>query len=120
MTTPTIPSADRPRLIAAASSVLAVVTVLAAVSALVIGWGAPRSAQPHTRLGLAAHAHPAAANACGLVVGPGRPYCERGTAASAAAQPDPAGAVWSLVPTGVGLAVLVALRLRAPAGKRGR
>lgn len=115
----TTSSWDRSRRVAAATSVLTVIAVVAGVLILVLGVGVPQGWWPHTGQAFAADARSAHHDPCALIVGPAKAYCERGTTTTAAAvHPDMAGAAWRLVPAGAGLAALVVWRLRAPGQRR--
>ncbi|MGK5695072.1 hypothetical protein ACSNOJ_19550 [Streptomyces sp. URMC 128] len=111
---------DRPRRRPAAASVLTVIAVVAGVLVLAVAVNVPEAWWPHTGQAFATNAHPTDQNACALIVGPARDYCERGTTATAGAEPDVAGAAWRLVPAGAGVAALLMWRLRSPAGQRRR
>ncbi|WP_030618323.1 hypothetical protein [Streptomyces fulvoviolaceus] len=111
---------DRTRRLAAAASVLTVITVVIGVLVLAVGVGVPEAWWPHTGWAFAADARPADSDACGLIVGPAKDYCEHGTTTTASAeQRSVAGAAWRLVPAGAGLAALVVWRRRSAPG-RGR
>jgi hypothetical protein len=106
-----------------AASVLTVIAIVAAavVLALAVGVGVPQAWWPHTGRALAADARPKGDDPCGLIVGPGKVYCERGAAGSASAgRPDVAGGAWRLVSAGAGMGALVVWRLRGTAGQRRR
>jgi hypothetical protein len=116
----TTSSWDRSRRVAAAS-VLTVIAVVAAAVVLALGVGVPQAWWPHTGRAFAADARPKGDDPCGLIVGPGKVYCERGAASSASAgRPDVAGGAWRLVPAGAGVGALVVWRLRSAAGQRRR
>ncbi|WP_031487322.1 hypothetical protein [Streptomyces bicolor] len=110
---------DRSRRLAAAASVLTVITVVVGVLVLAGGVSVPEAWWPRTGQAFAADARPADEDPCTLIVGPAKDYCERGATTTASAeQPGVAGAVWRLVPAGAGVAALVVWRLRSAAGRR--
>ncbi|MFC9931666.1 hypothetical protein [Streptomyces sp. NPDC127190] len=111
----TLSSWDRSRRIAAASSILTVITVAAGVLVLALQVGVPEGWWPHTGQAFAADSH--AGHRCAPIVGRAKAYCERGYTASVAG-PHHAGATWRLVPTGAGVAALVVWRRRCVAGRR--
>jgi hypothetical protein len=116
----TASSWDRSRRLPAAS-VLTVFAVVAAAVVLALGVGVPQAWWPHTGRAFAADARPKGDDPCGLIVGPGKVYCERGAARSASAgRPDVAGGEWRLVSAGAGMGALVVWRLRGTAGQRRR
>ena len=116
----------RSRRLAAVASVLTLITVAAAVLALVVGASLPESWWPRTKGAFTPEpststspswsstprSHP-----CEVIVGPAKKYCERGVSASisspAAARQDLGDAAWRLVPAGAGLAALVIWRRRS-------
>jgi hypothetical protein len=115
----TTSSWNRGRRVAAVASVLTVVAVVVGAVILAPKVGVPDSWWPDTGPAFTgsrtAHQDP-----CALIVGPGKAYCERGTArAAAAGQQDVAGAAWRLVAAGAGVAALAVWRLRS-AGQRRR
>jgi uncharacterized membrane protein len=111
---------DRSRRLAAAASVLTLITVVVGVLVLAVGVSVPEAWWPHTGQAFAAEAHPTDQDPCELVVGPAKDYCERGTTTTASTEPDVAGAAWRLVPAGAGVAALLMWRLQSPAGQRRR
>ncbi|MFJ9752334.1 hypothetical protein [Streptomyces chartreusis] len=112
---------DRSRRLAAAASAFALIGVVASVLVLAVGAGVPEPWWPRTGQAFAADAPHADREACALIVGPAKEYCERdNTTASSAQKPDGAGAAWRLVPAGAGVAALVVWRWRSSAGRRRR
>ncbi|WEP00751.1 hypothetical protein A6P39_041995 (plasmid) [Streptomyces sp. FXJ1.172] len=109
---------DRSRRIAAASSVLAVITVAAGVLVLALSVGVPEAWWPHTGQAFAADSHAGHRDPCAPIVGRAKAYCERCAAASASSGHHHAGAAWRLVPAGAGVAALVVWRRRRAAGRR--
>ena len=113
----TTSSWDRSRRVAAAASVLTVITVVVASVVLALGVGVPEAWWPH--IGRAFAADAAHRDPCALIVGPAKAYCERGAASSAAGgQQDVAGAAWRLGTAGAGVGALLVWRLRSAAGQR--
>ncbi|MER6030673.1 hypothetical protein [Streptomyces sp. NPDC001851] len=108
---------DRSRRIAAASSVLAVITVAAGVLVLALSVGVPDAWWPHTGQAFAADSHAHHRDRCAPIVGRAKAYCERGLAASVSGHHH-AGAAWRLVPAAAGVAALVVWRRRCVAGWR--
>ncbi|MFE9024363.1 hypothetical protein ACFYNL_38260 [Streptomyces sp. NPDC007808] len=105
----------------AAASVLTLITVVVSVLVWAVGVSVPEAWWPHTGHAFAADTHPTNQDACALIVGSAKAYCERGTTTTAPApeQPDMTGAAWRLVPVCAGLAALAAWRLRtAGQGRR--
>ncbi|MEU9918953.1 hypothetical protein [Streptomyces sp. NPDC051001] len=119
------PSA-RSRRLAAVASMLTVITVAAAVVALVLGASLRESWWPRTGAAFTAETSSPSAprqDPCEVIMGPAKEYCERGASASisspAAARQDLGDAAWRLVPAGAGLAGLVIWRrLSARAQRR--
>ncbi|MEV7888315.1 hypothetical protein ACWD3I_38090 [Streptomyces sp. NPDC002817] len=115
------PSA-RSRRLAAVASALTVITVAAAVVALVVGASLPESWWPRTGAAFTAETSSPRQDPCEVIVGPAKKYCERGAAASvsspAAARQDLGDAAWRLVPAGAGLAALVIWRRRSTTTRR--
>lgn len=108
---------DRSRRIAAASSILAVITVAAGVLVLALSVGVPEAWWPHTGQAFAADSHAGHRDRCAPIVGRAKAYCERGSAASASGRHH-SGPAWRLVPAGAGVATLVVWRRRRAAGRR--
>jgi hypothetical protein len=92
-------SPSRSRRIAAATTVLTVVSVVAGVLVVALSMGVPEAWWPHTGQAFATDAHAAHHNPCDVIVGPAKAYCERGAKNHGAAT-----AAWRLVPAGAGLA----------------
>ena len=115
----TCSSWDRSRRIAAASSVLAVITVAAGVLVPALSVGVPEAWWPHTGQAFAAHSPAGHRDRCAPIVGRAKAYCERGAAASASGH-QLSGAAWPLVPTGAGVAARAVWRRRRVAGRRRR
>lgn len=107
------------------ASVLTLITVAAAVLALVVGASLPKSWWPRTKVAFTPEpststspswsstprSHP-----CEVIVGPAKKYCERGTTTSGLAsgeQHDVADAAFQLLPVGAGLGALVIWRRRS-------
>ncbi|MGW0770754.1 hypothetical protein [Streptomyces sp. NPDC002676] len=114
----TTSSWDRSRRVAAAASVLTVITVVVAAVVLALGVGVPEAWWPHTGRAFAAdgtHRDP-----CALIVGAAKAYCERGPRGSSSGQHGVAGVAWRLLPAGAGVAALAVWRLRNAAGQRRR
>ncbi|WP_406723406.1 hypothetical protein WJ438_00155 [Streptomyces sp. GD-15H] len=114
---------SRSRRLAAAASALTAIAVAVGVLVLVLGTSLPETWWPRTGQAFAADAADAAgtpADACDLIAGPAKAYCERGRHATSAAPGQDSGdaAAWTLVPAATALGALVLWR-RAPAG-RGR
>ncbi|MGW7208452.1 hypothetical protein [Streptomyces sp. NPDC054837] len=103
---------------AAVASVLTVITVAAAVLALVVGANLSESWWPRTGVGFTPEPSTSStprAHPCEVIVGPAKKYCERGTTTSGLAsgeQHDVADAAFRLVPVGAGLGALVIWRRR--------
>nr|WP_107905371.1 hypothetical protein [Streptomyces chartreusis] len=107
--------------LAAAASALALIAVVAGVLVLAVGSGVPEPWWPRTGHAFAADAPHADREACALIVGPAKEYCERGNTTSAPTEkPDGAGAAWRLGTAGAGVAALVVWRWRSSAGRRRR
>lgn len=112
---------DRSRRVASAASVLTVIAVAVGVLVLALGMSVPEAWWPHTGQAFATDVHFAHQDPCGLIVGPAKAYCERGTMNSVSAgHHGAAGAAWRLVPAGAGLAALVVWRRRSAPGQRRR
>ncbi|MCX5009177.1 hypothetical protein OHB05_42435 [Streptomyces sp. NBC_00638] len=112
---------DRARHLRTAARVLAVLAVAACVLVLAVGMSLPETWWPRTGQAFAADTSPAHEDSCGLIVGPAKAYCERGSTHFKAVAPhDAAGAAWRLVPAGTGLAALAVWRRRSAAGRRRR
>lgn len=112
---------DRARRLRAAASILAVMAVAVGVLVLSVGMSLPEAWWPRTGHAFAASSPSAHEDPCGLIVGPAKAYCERGTTNSASAEHhDATGAAWRLVPVGAGLAALAMWRRRSAAGQRRR
>ncbi|WP_427168821.1 hypothetical protein ACQF4J_47195 (plasmid) [Streptomyces sp. C1-1] len=117
----TTSSWNHARRVAAVVSVLTVVAVVVGAVILAPKVGVPDRWWPDTGQAFTgsrtAHQDP-----CALIVGPGKAYCERGTATTTAAagQQDVAGAAWRLVAAGAGVAALAGWRLRSVPGQRRR
>ncbi|WP_153815699.1 hypothetical protein [Streptomyces sp. SUK 48] len=107
---------DRSRRIAAASSVLAVIALVAGVLAVALSVGVPESWWPHTGQTIPAKAH-GHRNRCAPIVSRAKAYCERGSAALALGH-HPSGTAWRLVPAGAGAAALAVRRGRRASGRR--
>ncbi|WP_327591486.1 hypothetical protein [Streptomyces chartreusis] len=111
----------RSRRLAAAASALALIAVVASVLVLAVGAGVPEAWWPRTGHAFAANEPHADREACALIVGPAKEYCERGTESTASSEePGGAGAEWRLVLAGAGVAALVVWRWRSSAGRRRR
>ncbi|MGI5380697.1 hypothetical protein ACQEV2_42225 [Streptomyces sp. CA-251387] len=124
MTASSFPT-SRSRRIATVASVLMAITLSASVLVLVLGASVPESWWPRTGQAFAADAYSGSTrqDACGLIAGPAKEYCERGatswTASAARAPRDSASRAWMLFPAGAGVAALVVWRRRGTPG-RGR
>jgi hypothetical protein len=116
----TTASWDRSRRIAAAASILTLITV--AVGAVVLGVVLPDAWWPHTGQAFAAGTGTAHHDPCALIVGPAKAYCERGTTTTEAAADRHAvsRAAWRLVPACAGAAALMVWRLRPAVRQRRR
>ncbi|WP_330358873.1 hypothetical protein [Streptomyces chartreusis] len=111
----------RSRRLATAASAFALIAVVASVLVLAVGAGVPEPWWPHTGKAFAADAPHADREACALIVGPAKKYCERGTKTTASAEEaGAAGAAWRLGTAGAGAATLVVWRWRSSAGRRRR
>ncbi|MEY9988025.1 hypothetical protein ABIE67_000057 [Streptomyces sp. V4I8] len=118
-------SSSRSRRIASVASTLLVIALPAVLPGLVVGAGVPESWWPRTGQAFAA-GHPrstsARQDACELIVGPAKEYCERGhrsatSLSSAGGAPrGSASAAWMLIPPAAGLAAMVVWRRRGAAG----
>lgn len=113
-------SPSRSRRPAAAASLLTVIVVAAGVLVLVLSVSLPEAWWPRTGQAFAAEDRSVRRDPCGLIVGPAKEYCERGTAASAGHHDASGTAGWRLMPAAAGLAALVLWRGRTAAGRRGR
>ncbi|PWI05129.1 hypothetical protein DIZ27_41115 [Streptomyces sp. NWU339] len=111
---------SRSRRLAAVASALTAIAVAVGVLVLVLGASLPETWWPRTGQAFTADAAGTPADACDLIAGPAKAYCERGRHATSAAPGQDSGdaAAWKLVPAAAGLGALVIWR-RAPAG-RGR
>ncbi|MFF7451630.1 MULTISPECIES: hypothetical protein [unclassified Streptomyces] len=107
----------RSRRLAAVASALTVITVAAAVVALVVGASLRESWLPRTGAAFVAETSSPRQDPCEVIVGPAKKYCERGVSASvsspAAARQDLGDAACRLVAAGAGLAALVIWRRRS-------
>ncbi|WP_328876340.1 hypothetical protein OHT76_43385 [Streptomyces sp. NBC_00287] len=105
----------RSRRPAVVASVLTLIVVGVGVFVLAVGVSVAEAWWPHTGQAFTAGARDQ--DPCGLIVGPAKDYCQRGTTTSAdVEQPDLAGAAWRLVPAGAGVAALVMWRRRSATG----
>ncbi|WNZ06212.1 hypothetical protein [Streptomyces sp. 11x1] len=111
---------SRSRRLAAAASALTAIAVAVGVLVLVFGASLPETWWPRTGHAFAADTARTPADACDLIAGPAKAYCERGRHATSAAPAQGSGdaAAWKLAPAAAVLGALVIWR-RAPAG-RGR
>ncbi|MET7888451.1 hypothetical protein [Streptomyces avermitilis] len=110
---------SRSRRLAAAASALTTIAIAVGVLVLALGASLPEAWWPHTAQAFATHPHSAHQDPCGPIVGPAKAYCKRGTMNSfSAEQRGAAGAAWTLVPAGAGLAALIVWRRRSTAGQR--
>ncbi|WP_435279766.1 hypothetical protein [Streptomyces sp. 1222.5] len=115
----TTSSWNRARRVAAATSVLTVLAVVAGAVILALGVGVPDGWWPNTGQAFATSTRTAHHDPCALIVGPAKAYCERGATATASAERrDVAGAAWRLGTAGAGIAALAVWRLRSVAGQR--
>lgn len=112
---------DHPRRLGVAAIVLALAGVVVGVLVLAVGVGVPAAWWPRAGQAFAAGEPHADREACALIVGPAKEYCERGNTTSASTEkPDGAGSAWRLVPAGAGVAALVVWRWPSSAGRRRR
>ncbi|WP_435216396.1 hypothetical protein [Streptomyces sp. bgisy034] len=111
---------DRSRRLAAAASAFALIAGVASVLVGAVEAEVPQAWWPHTGRAFAANAPHADREACALIVGPAKDYCERGAKTTASAEePGGAGTAWRLGTAGAGVAALVVWR-RSSAGRRRR
>ncbi|TLS45768.1 hypothetical protein FE633_13480 [Streptomyces montanus] len=114
---------SRSRRLAAAASALTAIAIAVGVLVLALGASLPEAWWPRTGQAFATESSSAREDPCGLIVGPAKAYCERDTTTTASAPAehpaDVAGAAWTLVPAGTGLAALVMWRRRG-AARQGR
>lgn len=119
------PFVSRARRLAAAASLIAMITVLAVLLARLITAGLPEPWSPRPGPTRPAHATASPAphrEGCDLIAGPARTYCERSPVSPGPLAPsgqDVARAVWRLVPIGAGVAALIVWRRSRPRTRGG-
>ncbi|WP_228472838.1 hypothetical protein [Streptomyces cyaneochromogenes] len=91
------------------------ITLVAAMLAVVAGASLPESWSPRTAAAFAAQSQPPSPreDPCDLIVGPAKAYCTRDNTGTASVEHDAAGETWRLVPAGAGLAALAVWRRRS-------
>jgi hypothetical protein len=104
------------RRLAAAASVLTVITVAVGVLVLALGASLPETWWPRTGQAFAADAAKAPADACDRIAGPAKAYRKRGRHATSAGTAQDGGdaAAWKLLPAATAVGALVIWRRRTP------
>ncbi|NUK21668.1 hypothetical protein [Streptomyces lunaelactis] len=103
-------SPSRSRRIAAAASVLTVITVAAGLLVLAPGVSLPQAWWPRTGQAFADDALDRSGGPCELIAGPAEVYCTHGTKSATSTQDSDDASVWKVVPAATVVGALVIWR----------